>query len=130
MDTHLAQGVMRSNRMTIDPFLMDFAKVALDKDALSMIKRGGLLDDAVAALHAGFSGGNVAHTEKRVLDFFAQYINSIDENGVEEPNAYLWIRGLITRATCHALLGQEDPIAKNSTLIEDIWYDFLFHQRR
>jgi hypothetical protein len=120
-DAHVAQAVIRSSNMSIQPFLHGFANAVLDEETASKVQQPGHLDEALGALHAGFAGGNALVAEERALDFLSHWASSISSNGVEAPNLYLWVRDLISRVTFHATLGRKNPFEKDDSLMKDIW---------
>jgi hypothetical protein len=48
-------------------------------------------------------------------------LNGLPES-FEVDSFYLWLRRIFTVATCSSIFGEHDPFAKDSSLIDAMWY--------
>jgi hypothetical protein len=109
--------------MSGDDLQREFIKMALsdDKEALPKALSPTFLSASQRAVHGGFGGSSLSSMNQHSIDFIAEFINAIGDEGQSEPNMYLWIRTLITRASLIGLFGRDNPLENNLNLESDLW---------
>ena len=94
-----------------------------------MVRTSTFMDDLVKGLHGSMSAQNVYRMNTNALRYLSGVLNDIPENqSLEIPNLWLWIRDELTVATCQALYGSHNPFKPKSQLIEDIWFVRPWHK--
>jgi hypothetical protein len=106
------------------PFAVEFAQreLAFDSSVDKIVKESGLMDEFFDAVHKGMAAHYVHNMNANALKYIAKRLEAVGrDDEVVVSNLYLWARDLMTMATCEALYGPENPLAKHPSLMEDLW---------
>ncbi|KAJ3537864.1 hypothetical protein NM208_g6147 [Fusarium decemcellulare] len=123
-DGGLIQAAQTNKDLSFVPFVEEFARGELGYDAAT---EKLILDNHVAAKvfpanRTGTAPHHIHRMNANALAYVAQTLNAIgSDNELVVPNIYLWVRDLMTMATSEALYGPQNPIAKDPSLIDDLW---------
>ena len=112
--------------MAFIPFAIEFAQRQLDYDDATdkLVRERGLMDEIFAGIHEGMTVQYIHQMNVNALSFTTEQLGAIGVNEeVLVPNVYLWVRDLMTMATCEALYGSENPMKKQPSLLDDLWYE-------
>lgn len=120
-DGSLIQSVYRNKNLSFVPFVVDFAQRELGYDAEKdkIVRETGLMDEFFDEIHKGMAPHYVHRMNANALQDVARTLNSVSDGDVEVPNLWLWIRDLMTIATCKGLYGPDNPI--DHDLLDVIW---------
>jgi hypothetical protein len=125
-DASLIQSVHRNKNLSFVPFVIEFARRELDYDdaADRIVRESGLMGEFFEAVHEGMGARYTNRMNANALRYVASHLEGVCTSSGEEivvPSVYRWTRDLMTLATCQALYGPGNPLAKDPSLLEDIW---------
>jgi hypothetical protein len=84
-------------------------------------KEPSLLRDFVKEIHIAMMGDHLHRMNANALNNVADTLNGI-ENVLQPGSLYIWIRKVMTLATCNALMGSHSPFKTDPTLVDALWY--------
>lgn len=121
-DPILVQSAYCNKNLSFTPFAINGAQkvTGFDDDYHKVLMETNVLPEYFKSLYDGTTAQHIHQLNVTSLKHVSQHINSIQENGMTIDNTYLWLRNLMTVATCEALYGPDNPIRSDS-LVEDIW---------
>jgi hypothetical protein len=121
----LAQSAFRNKDLSFEPFELEFSKriLGISDDTMGNVKRPGFMAGFHKAVHAALVNEHLHKMNAVMLNEIATFVNGID--GVFEVDSlYLWIRSTLTMATSNMLLGSHNPLKRDPTLVDSLWYVF------
>ncbi|KAJ3516449.1 hypothetical protein NM208_g14840 [Fusarium decemcellulare] len=123
-DGNLIQSAQSNKDLSMDPFVVEYAQKELGYDdaTAKIINESNVMTDIFHANRAGLAPHQVHQMNVTALSYVSDELHDI--GGGQEiviPNVWLWVRELMTMATCEALFGSDNPIAKAPGLIDDLW---------
>jgi hypothetical protein len=124
----LVQSAFRSKNLSFDPFMVEFAQSMLGVSDATMVpikfagdeKQPGFLDVFVREIHGAMVGEHLHKMNTDALREVASALNGLEKT-FEPSSLYLWLREMMTIATCNALLGSHNPMIKDPSLIDSLW---------
>jgi hypothetical protein len=121
-DAALIQSIYRNKNLSFVPFAVDFAQRELKytDEEDKIVRERGLMDEFFDAVHEGMSANHTHRMNANALRSITEYLGGLD-NEKEIPNLFIWLRDLMTVATCEALYGPENPLRGRPDLINDVW---------
>uniref|UniRef100_A0A0B7KRF5 Prostacyclin synthase n=1 Tax=Bionectria ochroleuca TaxID=29856 RepID=A0A0B7KRF5_BIOOC len=124
----LVQSALRNKDLTFDIFGIEFAEnvFGLNKETMSIIRGTGSIEESLvskmmSAIKPTMTGQNLHRMNAEALKYIGSCINNIGGEGLNVPNAYRWLRELMTLATAEAIYGVENPFMKDPTLLNALW---------
>ena len=129
----LAQSVFRSKDLSFFPFMVEFSQkmLGVSDETMEPIKNipkeaenqndPPLLQDFVKEIHTAMMGEHLHRMNADALNNVADSLNDIG-NVLALDSLYLWLRGMMTLATCNALMGSHSPFRTDHSLIDALWY--------
>lgn len=125
-DGAIIQSVHRNKNLSFAPFVVEFAhrELLFDDHALRTVRETDLIHGFFDAVREGTETRYINRMNANALRYIASHLEGVCAAGEEfvVPNVFLWTRDLMTQATCEALYGPGNPMRKNPSLLEDIWY--------
>ena len=91
-----------------------------DDDAHKIVRETDILPAYFKSIYEGTTAQHIHQLNVTSLKHVSLHINDIGKDGFVAPNIYLWLRDLMTVATCEALFGPRNPI-KEQQLVDDVW---------
>lgn len=121
-DGALIQSIYRNKNLSFVPFVVEFARRELKytDEEDKIVRESGLMDEFFDAIHEGMSAYNTNRMNASALRYITEHLGGLGDEK-EVPNLFLWLRDLMTMATCEALYGPENPMRGRPDLLEDIW---------
>ncbi|KAJ0359266.1 hypothetical protein COL154_008410 [Colletotrichum chrysophilum] len=120
----LGQAVHRNKDLSFEPFALEFAQreLGFDNDTLKILRDSTLMPEFFDGIHAGMTPTNVRRMNANALRYVAKVLEDIPAGeAFETTNFFLWVRNLMTLATAEALYGPANPLAKDASLMEEVW---------
>ncbi|KAK6602916.1 hypothetical protein ACHAO1_011224 [Botrytis cinerea] len=121
-DPILVQSAYCNKHLSFTPFAVGGAqKVAGFDDAYhQVLMQSNVLPEYFKSIYDGTTAQHIHRLNVTSLKHVSKHINSIGGDGMDATNTYLWLRNLMTVATCEALYGPDNPI-RGDELVEDVW---------
>ena len=121
-DPHLVQAAYCNKSTSFIPFAVDNARAVTGYDEVShqIAQQTDVLPTYFKSIYEGTTAQHIHKLNVVSLRFVSNHINEIGPKGLEVDNIYMWLRDLMTVATCEALFGPRNPI-KTKQQIEDVW---------
>jgi hypothetical protein len=121
-DPILVQSAYCNKHLSFTPFAVGGAqKVAGFDDAYhQVLMQSNVLPEYFKSIYDGTTAQHIHQLNVTSLKHVSKHINSIGGDGMDAANTYLWLRNLMTVATCEALYGPDNPI-RGDELVEDVW---------
>jgi hypothetical protein len=126
----LVQSAFRSRNLSFVPFMVEFSQRVLGlsdkvmepfRAAPNSEKEPPMITEIVQAIHAAMQPKYLHTMNAKALEYVADALHSVPDNGMDIANLYLWLRELITIATTEALYGSENPWKKDPALVDALW---------
>lgn len=126
-DPILVQSAYCSKDLSFIPFAVDNVRSVTGYDDFShgIVSTTDILPTYFKSIYEGTTAKHIHQLNITSLKHVSLHINAIGKDGFDAPNIYLWLRNLMTVATCEALFGPRNPI-RSDELVEDVWYVSLF----
>lgn len=126
-DPILVQSAYCSKDLSFIPFAVDNVRSVTGYDDFShgIVSTTDILPTYFKSIYEGTTAKHIHQLNITSLQHVSLHINAIGKDGFDAPNIYLWLRNLMTVATCEALFGPRNPI-RSDELVEDVWYVSLF----
>jgi hypothetical protein len=129
-DAKMIQSAMRHKDLTFDILSLEFAQRVFGISDLGMEKFWGpdhdvetsIVPQVMHAIKGAMQGQSLYRMNVKALKYIAVRLNSIGEEGWKMPNLYLGLRDFMTMATSEGLYGSDNPVRKDPSLIDAIWY--------
>lgn len=124
----LIQAVFKNKSFSVDPLVIAFAErmVGFGPNLVNLMHHPPT-DGSIAWLHDQQKrydvlapGPALYEMNVRVLESLSGVLNQIDAS-FETKKLYLWVRDTFTVATTGALFGLENPLIRDTNLIDDLW---------
>lgn len=121
-DPYLVQSAYCSKNLSFVPFAINGVRAVTGYDEAShkIVSETNILPEYFKSIYEGTTAQHIHQLNVTSLRHVSQHINGIGKDGFVAPNIYLWLRDLMTVATCEALFGPNNPI-RSQELVEDIW---------
>ncbi|KAF4994772.1 hypothetical protein FDECE_13016 [Fusarium decemcellulare] len=121
-DPILAQAAYCDKHLSFTPFAVAGAQKisGFDDDYQQVLTHTNVLPEYFKSMYDGTTAQHIHQLNVTSLKHVSKHISSIGVDGMEAANTYLWLRNLMTVATCEALFGPENPI-RSDELVEDVW---------
>ena len=121
-DPILVQSAYCNKNLSFTPFAVRGAqKIAGFSDEYhQVLMQTDVLPEYFKSLYDGTTAQHIHQLNVTSLKHVSKHIGSIEGDGMQVPNTYLWLRNLMTVATCEGLFGPENPI-RGDELVEDVW---------
>ncbi|KAI6764269.1 hypothetical protein HG530_008058 [Fusarium avenaceum] len=121
-DPILVQAAYCNKHLSFTPFAIAGAQkvTGFDDEYHKVLTSTDVLPEYFKSLYDGTTAQHIHQLNVTSLKHVSQHINSIGGDGMKADNTYLWLRNLMTVATCEALFGPENPI-RSDELVEDVW---------
>ncbi|KAF4922163.1 5-beta-cholestane-3-alpha,7-alpha-diol 12-alpha-hydroxylase [Colletotrichum viniferum] len=130
-DPALVQSAYRNKDLSFEPFAVKFAQkdLGLSNDVAKLLRETDLVPDFFGFIHPALNGAHLHRMNANALKYVSVELDRIgggvsDESGVDVPNLFAWVRRVMTLATTEGLYGAENPVTKDLTLIDDLWWTF------
>lgn len=128
-DPILVQSAFRNKQLSFEPFMVEFSQrmLGVSDETMGPIKNipadekaPSFLRDFIKEIHTAMMGEHLQQINASALNDVASTLNGV---GVVKPESlYLWLREMLTLATCNALMGDHSPFRSNPQLIDPLWY--------
>lgn len=124
----LAQSAFRSKNLSFEPFMVEFSQRMCGVSDATMEpikyrpqdeKEPYLLGDFVKEIHTAMMGENLHRMNTNALNDVAGTLNKVD--AIQPDSLYIWIRTMLTLATCNALMGSHSPFKTDPSLVDALW---------
>lgn len=123
-DPALVAAGLRSKDLSFYPFMDSMAKpLFLANDhtyAMMCDPKKELTNAFMSSIAPTLMGDNLRSLNSRALELLEEYFNGM-EHVTDEPNLWLWIRGLMMAVTAKALFGDGDPFERDPKLEDSLW---------
>jgi hypothetical protein len=121
-DPILVQSAYCNKNLSFTPLAVRGAqRVAGFDDAYhKVLMETNVLPEYFKSIYDGTTAHHIHRLNVTSLKHVSKHINSIGGDGMNAANTYLWLRNLMTVATCEALFGPDNPI-RSDELVEDVW---------
>lgn len=121
-DPILVQSAYCNKNLSFTPFAVRGAQkvTGFDDEYHKVLMDTNVLPEYFKSLYDGTTAQHIHQLNVTSLKHVSRHINSIGRDGMDIANTYLWLRNLMTVATCEALYGPENPI-RGDKLVEDVW---------
>ena len=125
----LAQSAFRNKHLSFEPFMVEFSQrmLGVSDETMAPIKNipadenaPSFMREFIREIHTAMMGEYLHKMNTSTLNKVAAALNSIDV--IQPESLYLWLRQMLTLATCNALLGDRSPFIANPGLVDDLWY--------
>ena len=129
----LVQSAFRNKSLSFEPFMVEFSQRMLGVSDKTMgpiknipadEKAPSFLREFVREIHTAMMGEHLNKMNASALNQVASTLNSLDV--IKPESLYLWLRQMLTLATCNALLGNHSPFIDNPGLVDELWYTPIF----
>jgi hypothetical protein len=125
----LVQSAFRSKSLAFEPLIQEALQRFLGMPQESMEpfsivddENGpGFISQMVKVIHESLVGEPLQNLNANALDHFAIAINGIGVT-FETASLYLWFRDTMTMVITNALLGAQNPLKADPSLIDSLWY--------
>ncbi|KAH8658365.1 cytochrome P450 [Xylariales sp. PMI_506] len=125
----LIHSAMRHKNLTFDETSLQFAQriFGLSNDAMSRIRgsvdhtASSMSGDIMAGMKTTLMGQPLYRMNVTALKYVASILNSVNQNGFEIPDVYLWLRKVMTLATAEGLYGAKSPLRDDPSLLDNLW---------
>ena len=121
-DPILIQSAYCNKNLSFTPYALDNVRAVTGYDDFShhIVSSTDVLPVYFRSMYDGTTARHVHQLNVTSLEHVSQYINSIGPKGLDVPNIYMWLRNLMTVATCEGLFGPRNPIRDDQS-VEDVW---------
>ena len=121
-DPILVQSAYCNHSLSFIPFAVDNVRALTGFDEVShhIVSTTDILPRYFKSIYEGTTARHIHQLNVASLKHVSQQINAIGDDGFVAPNIYLWLRNLMTVATCEALFGPKNPI-RSDEIVEDVW---------
>lgn len=109
----LIQAALRNNDISFDPFIVEFSKgiFGQNEKQVEVISRPTVMKELLDIIHSSLLGEPLHRLNVVALEKMMGHINVIQPNSPAAiPDAFIWIRDMMTEATAVALFGKKNPI--------------------
>lgn len=126
----LAQACFRSKNMSFEPFSTEFGKRMIrgsDEmwEPVLVVPPGskhpGLVTDIIKEIHGSMMNEHLHAMNAVALGFVANTIRGLGQI-TQTRSIYLWLRDLLSAATCASLFGSHSPFTADPSLVDSLWY--------
>lgn len=125
-DPALVQSALRQKTLSFEPFAVDFLQTMLgmkEESYKAFREIPQLVIDFFDALHVTVRGEPLHRMNANALNYISSRLDAMKgTRKIPVDNFYLWLRELMTSATTTALMGRKNPLLKDPTLVDDLWY--------
>lgn len=125
-DPVLIQAAHRNTNLSFIPIACEFTKKMLGfNDSMdNVVKNTDLVSRFITVVHPSLSGDNLLRMNRNALSNISGQLSRrfSDNEWVEIPNFYMWLRDVMTMATCEALYGPGNVFKDRPDLVDDVWY--------
>jgi hypothetical protein len=129
----LIHAAFRHKSLSFDPFIInsldnillgsDFAKQLIRQEPTKEGERTYLSDTHRIMSEMLTPGPSLVKMNARVLDTIARLVNPVGTKW-EDQSMFRWLRDIFTVAASDSLYGKHNPITKDLSLIDAVWYTF------
>jgi hypothetical protein len=132
-DPALVQSAFRNKHLSFEPFMVEFSQrmLGVSDETMRPIKNipadekaPSFLREFVREIHTAMMGEHLNKMNASALNQVASTLNSLEI--IKPESLYLWLRQMLTLATCNALLGNHSPFIDNPGLVDELWYVPIF----
>jgi hypothetical protein len=124
----LVQSAFRNKSLSFEPFMVDFAQrmLGISDEGMMPFRAAAVdgqptfMDGVIKAIHTSMMGDHLLKMNADALRLMAVSINQIGESK-ELDSLYLWLRQVLSMATCTALLGSHNPMIEDPSLVDALW---------
>ncbi|KAK2923037.1 Cytochrome P450, E-class, group IV [Fusarium oxysporum f. sp. vasinfectum] len=126
----VVQSAFRSKALSHDKYSLDFAQkfFGLSKETIISLRSPEAVQERIQqrlieAIHEGLVGQSLRNMTARALDYLNEQVSSlaVDNQRLEIPNLYVWLRNHITLSVSNTLYGAKDPFREDPSLIQSLW---------
>lgn len=133
-DRALITAAMRHKNLTFEVLSLEFAQRVFgisDQTVKKLwVPDHGIEKSAVGiTMHrvkAAMQGQNLYRMNTTALSYVAERLNEAGQDGLRIPNLYQWLRKFMTMATSEGIYGSHNPLRKDPSLVDALWYN-AFH---
>jgi hypothetical protein len=127
-DPALVQSAFRNKHLSFEPFMVEFSQrmLGISDETMGPIKNipadekaPSFLREFVREIHAAMMGEHLHKMNACALNQVASTLNSLDV--VKSESLFLWLRQMLSLATCNALMGDHSPFTDNPNLVDELW---------
>lgn len=121
-DPGLIAAAMRTRALSFDPFTIEFAgsSMGMTPPQMDVYSKPENLDAMARVIHSSLTGDNVLRMNVRALADIADVINGVRPGaGLDVPDMFQWLRGVVAKASFNALWGDNSPLGPEDA--EDLW---------
>lgn len=121
-DPYLVQSAYCNKHLSFIPFAVDNVRgvTNYDDESHEIVRSTDILPAYFKSIYEGTTAQHIHQLNVTSLKHVSKHINDIGFDGFVAPNIYLWLRDLMTVATCEALYGPQNPI-REQQLVDDVW---------
>ncbi|KAI6779924.1 uncharacterized protein J7T54_000224 [Emericellopsis cladophorae] len=111
-DPFLVQAAYCSKHLSFIPFAVENVRgvTGYDDETHEIVTKTDILPAYFKSIYEGTTPQHIHHLNVVSLRHVSQHIDGIGPDGLVVSNIYLWLRNLMTVATCEALFGPRNPI--------------------
>ncbi|RKL04783.1 hypothetical protein BFJ71_g3564 [Fusarium oxysporum] len=109
----LIQSALKNNDISFDPFLVEFSKAmwGLSQNAGDLISDKEYLKTGLSIIQSTLMGEPLHRLNLSALTRLMTYLNPIRPGEeLDAPDAFIWLRDILTDATATALFGAKNPL--------------------
>lgn len=116
------QSAYRNKNLSFEPFMVEFSQrmLAISDETMGFIRKQDFLPEVTKQVHSSMLRDHVHRMNVNALDDLAQCMNAAGTT-LELDSLYLWLRDILTMATCHALFGSRNPLRAEPSLQDAVW---------
>ena len=94
--------------------------LGVSDETMVPVRSPEFVPEFVKGIHGAMLGEHLYKMNADALNNVADTLNEM--NGVFEVDSlYIWLRGVLTMATCNALLGSHNPMIADPSLVDSLW---------
>lgn len=130
----LIQAGLRAKTMTFDTFALEFAQriYGVSSVTVELLRGHTEIQDSPLArmssvMHPALSGKHLKDMNTWALSYIAERLNAINgDGGLEAKSLFQWVKQISMVSTGEALYGRQNPLRRDLSLADAMWYDTLF----
>ncbi|ETS77997.1 hypothetical protein PFICI_10059 [Pestalotiopsis fici W106-1] len=118
----LISAAFRARSLSFDPHLIKTIKYTtpISAKAMDILNSDGFWPRWVKLFYSSMTGTDLFKMNIVVLGDIFRQINYLPLN-MEVEDTSIWLRGMLTTSTITALLGKDNPLCKDRSLIAKLW---------
>lgn len=123
-DPALVAAGFRNKDLSLNPFMVSMIKPLMlaNDETYAMVSDPSqeLTNTFMASIAPTLLGNHLRSLSTAALGLLEKHFNSMGRV-TDEPNLWLWVRGMMMSITSKSLYGEGDPFEEDPTLEQSLW---------